>query len=358
MRGAGISAPLLALFAGCAQTPAELAAEPSLAPGPGPSLVQEPEDLVAGQPVALAYSGYRTGQHPDRGEGEVRPTPAQIREDLDLLAGLGVRLIRQYDAGPLSQEVLRIIEEDDRPIRVVQGAWLRAELSSHETCAWVTEPVPPEDLATHRARNEAEVERVIELARAHPEVIAAVNVGNEALVTWNDHLVSIDAMVGYLDRVGRAIDQPVTTADNYVPWAEHAEALAPVVDFAFVHTYPVWEGRRVDEAIAYTRANLARVRAALPDHPIAIGEAGWPSVASEFGERATPAHQARHLDELLAFGRGHRMTVFVFEAFDEDWKGDANPNGAEKHWGVYRIDRTPKPAAAVVRRYAAPAPAP
>jgi exo-beta-1,3-glucanase (GH17 family) len=37
------------------------------------------------------------------------------------------------------------------------------------------------------------------------------------------------------------------------------------------------------------------------------------------------------------------ITTFFFEAFDEDWKGDtANPLGAEKHWGLYFIDRTPK----------------
>jgi exo-beta-1,3-glucanase (GH17 family) len=37
------------------------------------------------------------------------------------------------------------------------------------------------------------------------------------------------------------------------------------------------------------------------------------------------------------------MTVFFFEAFDEPWKGNpANPLGAEKHWGLFNVDRTPK----------------
>ena len=36
-------------------------------------------------------------------------------------------------------------------------------------------------------------------------------------------------------------------------------------------------------------------------------------------------------------------TVFFFEAFDEPWKGNPdNPLGAEKHWGLYFVDRTPK----------------
>jgi exo-beta-1,3-glucanase (GH17 family) len=37
------------------------------------------------------------------------------------------------------------------------------------------------------------------------------------------------------------------------------------------------------------------------------------------------------------------VTVFFFEAFDEPWKGDQNnATGAEKHWGLFRVDRTPK----------------
>ena len=35
---------------------------------------------------------------------------------------------------------------------------------------------------------------------------------------------------------------------------------------------------------------------------------------------------------------------FYFEAFDEKWKGGQHPAEVEKHWGVYRSDRTPKPA--------------
>ena len=35
--------------------------------------------------------------------------------------------------------------------------------------------------------------------------------------------------------------------------------------------------------------------------------------------------------------------MFFFEAFDEPWKGDPNfPLGAEKHWGLFKVDRTPK----------------
>jgi exo-beta-1,3-glucanase (GH17 family) len=39
-----------------------------------------------------------------------------------------------------------------------------------------------------------------------------------------------------------------------------------------------------------------------------------------------------------------RMPMFFFEAFDENWKGGDHPDEVEKHWGLFRADRTPKMA--------------
>ena len=236
-----------------------------------------------------------------------------------------------------------MIVEDALPLKVVQGAWLDAELSTHETCEWLNEPIPEAQLSANTQRNKAQLEAVIGLANKYPEIIVAVNVGNEALVTWNDHLVSVDSMVAYLEQVAGAIEQPVTTADNYVPWIEHAEVLGPAVDFAFIHTYPVWEGKDIDEGMPYTIDNMQRVRAALPNEPLVIGEAGWVDQAEEFGDRASPNKQARYVNDLWAWGEANNITVFMFEAFDEPWKGDpSRPLGAEKHWGLYTEDRQPK----------------
>jgi exo-beta-1,3-glucanase (GH17 family) len=132
-------------------------------------------------------------------------------------------------------------------------------------------------------------------------------------------------------------------ADNYAWWARDGAPLAAVVDFLGVHTYPVWEDKTIDEGLAYTIENLEAVRAALPGHPIAVLEAGWATIASEFGERASEASQARYYRELWDWARATNTTVFFFEAFDEPWKGDPlDPLGAEKHWGLFRVDRTPK----------------
>ena len=61
------------------------------------------------------------------------------------------------------------------------------------------------------------------------------------------------------------------------------------------------------------------------------------------GRPPTGREIARHYDELQAWASATHTTVFFFEAFDEPWKGDPNdPLGAEKHWGLFHVDRTPK----------------
>ena len=37
-----------------------------------------------------------------------------------------------------------------------------------------------------------------------------------------------------------------------------------------------------------------------------------------------------------------KIISYMFEAFDEPWKGGSRPNEAEKNWGIFRVDRTPK----------------
>jgi exo-beta-1,3-glucanase (GH17 family) len=307
------------------------------------SLGQAVDDLVAGETMAVAYSGFREGQHPDRGDGAVNPSDEEILEDLRLLIQSGFRLIRLYDTGENSGRTLELIRAHDLPLKVLLGIWLDAEVSNHEGCPWLDEPIPETELAANRIKNAAAVDRGVELALQFADIVVAVNVGNEALVEWNDHMVTLDAVIDYVRTVREAIAQPVTVADNYDWWARHGAPLAKEVDFIGIHTYPVWEGRDIDEGLPYTLDNLQRVRDALPDKSYAILEAGWATVATEFGERANEASQVRYYDELGAWAAENHVTVFFFEAFDEPWKGNPNnPLGAEKHWGLFNVDRTPK----------------
>ncbi|MFK8015890.1 MAG: glycosyl hydrolase [Gammaproteobacteria bacterium] len=304
---------------------------------------QSMSQRVAGQTMAVAYSGFREGQHPDRGSGAINPSAEQILEDLHILVDRQFTLIRLYDSGANARTTLELIREHKLPIKVLLGIWLEAQFSNHEGCPWLDEPIPEEKLAQNTLANAREVERGIALAREFDSVVVAVNVGNEALVDWNDHMVPLDSVIAYVRQVKRAIDQPVTVAENYVWWATQGAPLAAVVDFIGVHTYPVWEQRTIDDGLSYTIENLTGVQQALPNAPIAILEAGWATVASEFGERASESAQARYYREMDVWARDNNVTVFFFEAFDEPWKGNPdNPMGAEKHWGLFNVDRTPK----------------
>jgi len=317
---------------------AVLAASTSIA-----EIKQAPGDLLAGEVMAIAYSGFREGQHPDRGDGAVNPSSVEILEDLEILVAHDFGLIRLYDSGANTRTTLELIREHDLPIKVLLGLWLEAEFSNHEGCSWCDEPIPDSELAENTLRNGAELERGIDLARQFGDIVVAVNVGNEALVDWNDHMVPLENVIAYVRQVKAAIEQPVTVADNYVWWIRDGAPLVAEVDFIGVHTYPAWEEKGIDEALSYTVENMQGVHEAHPGKPVAILEAGWATVAIEFGDRANEADQARYYRELQSWATKTNTTVFFFEAFDEPWKGNPDvPLGAEKHWGIFNVDRTPK----------------
>ncbi|MFO7828512.1 MAG: glycosyl hydrolase family 17 protein [Bacteroidales bacterium] len=305
---------------------------------------QSQEDLLYGVSTAVCYSGFRSGQHPDRGSGAINPSYDEILEDLNILShNSNFKLIRVYDSGENSEMVLRVIKENNIDIKVMLGIWLRAELSNHETCEWLTEPIPDEELEKNKVLNQKEIETGIRLANEFKDIVVAVNVGNEALVDWNDHKVDTDTIISYVQEVKKSVPQPVTVAENYKWWADHGTELGKVVDFISIHTYPVWEGKDIDEGMSFTVDNVLEVRNAFPDARLVITEAGWASTASEFGERASEEKQKRYYEEIMSWAEKMNITTFFFEAFDEEWKGDPNnPQGAEKHWGLFTDGRKPK----------------
>ena len=304
---------------------------------------QLPSDLLANEVMGVAYSGFRLGQHPDRGEGAVNPSDAEILEDLKILLKHNLTLIRLYDSAENSASTLRLIRQHKLPIKVLLGMWLEAEVSNHEGCPWLDEPIAENKLVANILKNLAEIERGISLSLKYTDIVIAVNVGNEALVEWNDHMVTLDSVIAYVKQVKKAIPQSVTVADNYEWWIKDGAPLAAVVDFIGVHTYPAWENKSIDEALAYTVQNIEQVNAALPGKPIAILEGGWATIASEFGERANEQNQARYYREVEQWAKQTNTTFLFFEAFDEPWKGNPdNSLGAEKHWGIFNVDRTPK----------------
>ncbi len=288
---------------------------------------------------AICYSGYRRGQNPG---SWIYPTVAEIREDL-LILQKNWWLLRLYDCSLHAERVLEVVRTERLDFRVMLGAYLGAEVSN-AGCPWGG-TYSEEQLQANLAENDAEVGRLIALARRHEDIVFSVAVGNEATVDWTDHLVPLDRMIGHVRRVRRGVSQPVTYCENYVPWRDTLRDLAAELDFISLHTYPVWEYRNVREALAYSKDNYDSVANLYPGKPVVISEAGWPTGSN--GRGIDPANASEDLQEsyyrdLMDWTQAEGILAFLFEAFDEPWKGSPDPMEPEKHWGLFTVDREPK----------------
>ncbi len=288
----------------------------------------------------ICYSGYREGQSPDSG---VYPSDAEIEEDLRILARRW-RKLRLYDSGPHAELVLAAIERLGLPFEVMLGAYIDAEVSNPR-CAWGG-VYSDEELEANRIKNGAEIDRAIDLANRYPSLVASVSAGNEATVDWTDHLVPVERVIEYVRRLKAAIRQPVTFCENHVPWFGELAPLVDELDFASIHVYPVWEYCSVDQAIALTDAQWRKIAERYPDKSVVITEAGWTTRSNGRGidpGNASAEHQIRYYHELSRWAEEHEVLTYVFEAFDEPWKGSPDPDEPEKHWGMFTVDRRPKP---------------
>ncbi len=288
---------------------------------------------------AICYSGYREGQNPSDG---TFPTYAEIREDLLILAK-NWRFLRLYDCSPHAETVLKVIADEKMKFKVMLGVDMAAE-TSNPHCPWGAD-FSEETLSANRQANSSQVDKAIALANQYPDIVFSVSVGNEASVEWTDHMVPVENLVAYVRRMKIGIKQPITFCENYVPWTYKLEPLAAELDFISVHTYPAWEYRTVADALEYTKQNYHSVVNHYPGKPVAITEAGWTTASNGRGIEiwnASEELQANYYEQLLKWTTKEKILTFVFEAFDEPWKGSPDPMEPEKHWGLFTVDRTPK----------------
>ena len=288
---------------------------------------------------AICYSGYREGQSPVDG---VFPSCKEIREDLNILKD-NWQLLRLYDCSWHAEFVLEAIRTESLDIKVMLGADMAAE-ENNDNCPWGAD-YDEDTLISNRIENSHEIDRLINLANTYPEIVSSVSVGNEASVDWSDHLVRVEKLIAYVRRVKAEVKQPVTFCENYVPWTEKLEPLVAELDFISLHTYPVWEYQTIDGAIEYTKQNYYSVANHYPDKPVVITEAGWTTCSNGRGIHpwnASQEFQATYYCELLDWCKDADILTYVFEAFDEPWKGSSDPHEPEKHWGIFTLDRKPK----------------
>ena len=269
---------------------------------------------------AICYSGYRAGQSPQLNR---YPTQAQILEDLKILER-NWKLIRLYGSDQHSEDVLQVIRREKLGLKVMLGIWLDGRPG-------------------REGENATQVATGIRLANAYQDIVVAVSVGNEILVSWSDHKLSEEQAINYVQKVKKAVKCPVTVADDVLYWRQPEAKLVGLVDFITMHAYPMWGHEDIETAMPSTIRHYESVRKAHPGKTIVLGEVGWATYTNsqQNAPRAgNEKKQKRYYDEVTTWAKANGLTVFFFEAFDEPWKG----SGTEGHWGLFSEGRKAKPA--------------
>jgi exo-beta-1,3-glucanase (GH17 family) len=254
------------------------------------------------------------------------------------------RMIRMYGQGDASRWVAEIIREEKLPLKLLAGVWISAEVHLNDRGDVIGRDESLAEL------NRKEVAQAIALANEFPDVVMALGIGNETLVSWSTYRTSSEVLLKYLREVRAAVKQPITTCDGEAFWnTPQSVEIGLNCDFIAVHAYAMWNKQQLVDALSWTREQIAIVQRLHPDRPIVLTELGWATQKGTNGYQAIgivaePGERAQELfyRALEDWANEANQPYFYFQAFDEKWKGGDEPNEVEKHWGVFFSDRTPK----------------
>jgi exo-beta-1,3-glucanase (GH17 family)/cellulose synthase/poly-beta-1,6-N-acetylglucosamine synthase-like glycosyltransferase len=268
---------------------------------------ERPSDVL-GEISYLSYSPYEPGQDP---EDLIEIPAAQLERDLGIIAGVA-HGVRTYSTIHGIDQVPAIAAR--LGLDVVVGSWVG-------------------DTA---ARDEAEIEAVVQLSRRYRNV-RSVLVGNEVLTRGER---TVDELIALIREAKRQVRVPVSTGEIWNVWLDYPQ-LVNAVDYMAVHILPYWEGVSAERAVAYTLETLDLLRQKYPGKRIVIAEFGWPSQGYNNRDAVPSAlSQAKVLRDFLAEARARGIEYNIVEAFDQIWKDNEGSVGA--YWGMYDAERRPK----------------
>jgi exo-beta-1,3-glucanase (GH17 family) len=270
-----------------------------------------PVKLTPSQPAAaklycVSYAPFRGGQNP-LVEG-TRVQPWQIEEDIAFLSKY-TGCVRTYSVDDGLDNVLESARRHG--LKVLHGVWI----------------------SNNAEKTRAQIATTIALAKAYPDVMAAVVVGNEVLLRGE---MTPTNLIALIREVKAAVSMPVTYADVWEYWLRYPD-VQNAVDFVTIHVLPYWEDFPIaaSRAAAHLAAIRGQVAAAFPGKEIVIGEFGWPSAGRmREGARPSPANQARAVTETLALAQRENFRVNIIEAFDQPWKR-ALEGAVGGYWGIF-----------------------
>jgi exo-beta-1,3-glucanase (GH17 family) len=369
---------LLTALAGCSSDSDNTRGDDASTPSEGLTLLGN-DDIQA-----ISYSGHRLVPR----SVENTPSVEQTKEDLRIMAAMGIKLLRTYNTTifPHSERILQAIHElkQEDPgfeMFVMLGAWMQCVGAFSPEADHATEDAP---------FNEREIEAAIRLTAEYPDIVKIIAVGNESMVTWQGHFVPSSAILRWVKHLQEARDRGdipagtlITTSENWAALGgeesyrnDDLAELVSRMDFLSLHTYafhdtyynpamqwgplpdevdlPVTEqiDRGIARAIELQEGQVQAVRDYLAslglEKEIHIGETGWASLDnSHYGPDGThAAHEyIAGLFHAAAreWTRESGMTCFYFQAFDEPWKSDGTA-GSEGHFGLITVDGKVKSA--------------
>lgn len=290
---------------------------------------------------AICYSGYREGQSPITC---VYPTYEQIKEDLEILNQLGFKYIRMYDPVSYAEMTCQVIKDCGFDMKMMLGPGVQSEVNN-PGCPWLKTNYSDEELRKRAEWNDSRIEELIRIANKYQDVINAVSVGNENTPSWGANNVPVERLIAFAKRLKAGTGKPVTFNEGAFEWPNIPE-LAEYMDIISVHSYPLWYGNTVEEALEVNKTWYQKIKERYPDKPVLFSEVGWATDCVDFSQmkegQANEENQKKYYEEFWEWTDREKIIAYMFEAFDEPWKGGNNPNEAEKNWGIFREDRTPK----------------
>lgn len=330
---------------------------------------------------AICYGGYRTQTR------EKQPTIAEIKEDLNILSAMNIKVLRTYnvhyeEASNLLKAITELKKEKpDFEMYIMLGAWIDCKN------AW-TELPPIHDQESDR--NAIEIKEAVRLTNQYPDIVKIIAVGNEAMVQWaTSYYVTPNIIlkwVNHLQNLKKTNQLPkdvwITSSDNFASWGgggkeyhvDDLNQLIKAVDYISMHTYPMhdthynptfWgvkeselqltDKEKIDAAmkraqeysIAQYDSVVRYMKSIGVNKPVHIGETGWATVSNEHygkdGSKATDEYKsALFYKSMRAWTNSQNISCFYFEAFDENWKDSANPMGSENHFGLINLQSQAK----------------
>ena len=272
------------------------------------------------------------------------PTYEQIKEDLTLLNELGFKYLRMYDPIRYAEETCKVIRGCGFDMQLMLGPGLISEVNN-PGCPWNKTNYSEEELKQRAERNDRNIDELIRIANENSDVINSVSVGNENTPQWGENNVPIERLISFARRLKEGTGKLVTFNEGVYEW-EHLKELADELDIISIHSYPLWNGNTVEEALEVNKIWYKKVKEWYPGKPIVFSEVGWATDCADFKQmregQANEENQKKYYEEFWKWSDREQIISYMFEAFDEPWKGGNRPNEAEKHWGIFNEDRTPK----------------